>query len=58
MDSPYAPFCPAPPEMDLDRQRERLQRLIDLLEAYDMVSVDAATIGLTAQLRDFSAANF
>lgn len=58
MDNPYAPYCLAPIETDLELMRERLQRLIDLLERYDLESMDANTIGLTAQLRDFSAANF
>ncbi len=58
MDSPYAPYCPAPLETKLDLQRARLQRLIDLLDRYDLVSMDADTTGLAAQLRDFSAANF
>lgn len=58
MDNPYAPYCIAPVETDLELLRERLQRLIDLLDRYDLVSIDADTRGLTAQLRDFSAANF
>jgi hypothetical protein len=58
MNNPYAPYCPQPQPANYEAQRARLQRLIDLLDCYDLTRPDADTSGLASRLREFNATAF